>query len=73
MLRNDLISFGLYIVYFIVAGIIPLLVLKLVFKAPFELTRKILHTVITLSIFPLLHLFRAWHVAVIAAVAFALL
>lgn len=72
MLHNDLISFGLYIGYFLVTGITPLLVLKLL-NTPFELTRKILHLVITFSIFPLLILFRAWYVAVLAAIAFALI
>ncbi len=72
MLREDLISFGLYISYLIAAGIIPLLVLKWL-NTPFELTRKTLHMVTTFSIFPLLGLFRAWYVAVLAAVALALL
>ncbi len=73
MTQNDFIGFGLFIGYFIVAGILPLLLFRLYLKAPFEVVRKLLHIVITLSIFPLLKLFSAWYVAVLAAIAFLLL
>lgn len=72
MLLNDLIGFGLYIGYFIIAGLPPIL-LKVYLKTPFELTRKMFHLVITLSIFPLLHLFSEWYVAVLAVFIFVLM
>lgn len=72
MLHNDLIGFGLFIGYFIVAGL-PLILLKAYHKTPFEVTRKLYHFVIVLSIFPLLNLFSAWYVAVLAALAFLLM
>ncbi len=73
MLHNDLPGFGLYIGYFIVAGILPLVLLRVCFNAPFELVRKVLHIVVTMSIFPLLLFFSTWYAAVIAALAFALI
>ncbi len=73
MLRDDLISFGLYIGYFIVAGILPLILFRVILKAPFELVRKMCHMVITLSIFPLVALFETWTTAVLAAIGFALI
>lgn len=72
MLHNDLIGFSLYIVYFVVAGLPPIL-LRVYRKIPFEITRKMYHLVITLSIFPLLKLFSAWYIAVLAALILALL
>jgi phytol kinase len=71
MLHNDLIGFGLFIGYFIVMGLPPVL-LRAYFKTPFEITRKMYHFVITLSIFPLLELFSTWYVAVLAVLAFLL-
>ncbi len=73
MQDNDLMGFGLFLGYFIVAGIIPLFLLRVCFKAPFEITRKILHMVMTLSIFPLLKLFSSWYMAALAALMFGLL
>jgi hypothetical protein len=72
MLQNDLIGFGLYIGYFIVAGLPPIL-LKVFRKTPFEITRKMYHFVITLSIFPLMKLFSSWYTAVLAAFTFLLM
>ena len=69
MQNNDLIGFGLFIGYFIVAGL-PLILLKANHKTPFEVARKMYHFVIVLSIFPLLNLFSTWYVAVLAALAF---
>ncbi len=71
MLNNDLIGFGLYLAYFVFAGLPPIL-LKMYFKIPFEVTRKMFHLLITLSIFPLLHFFSTWYMAVIAVIGFAL-
>ncbi|MBN2393695.1 MAG: phosphatidate cytidylyltransferase [Anaerolineae bacterium] len=72
MPHNDLIGFGLFIGYFIVAGL-PLILLKANSKTPFEVARKMYHFVIVLSIFPLLNLFSTWYVAVLAALAFLLI
>jgi len=72
MLQNDLIGFGLFIVFFIVAGLPPIL-FKIYLNTPFEVTRKMYHLVITLSIFPLLKLFSTWYMAEFAVFAFVLL
>ena len=72
MLRSDLIGFGLFIAYFVVAGLPPIL-LRAYLKTPFEVTRKMYHLVITLSIFPLLKLFSTWYTAVLAVFAFLLI
>jgi phytol kinase len=72
MLHHDLVGFGLFLGYFAVAGLPPIL-LQVCGKTPFEVTRKMYHLVITLSIFPLLKLFSTWYVADLAAAAFVLL
>ena len=72
MPHNDLIGFGLLLGYFILAGLPPIL-LKACGKTPFEITRKMYHLVITLSIFPLLKLFSSWYMAVLAAFIFVLM
>jgi len=66
MLHNDLIGLGLYFAYFVAAALLALL-FKRYIKVPTELFRKMLHLVITLSILPLLKLFSAWYMAVLAA------
>lgn len=72
MPHNDLIAMGLFLAYFIFA-LLPVALLRLCFKVPFELMRKMLHLIATLSIFPLLYLFSTWHAAVLAACLFALI
>jgi phytol kinase len=72
MLYLDLINIGLYIGYIIAIGL-PLILLCVYFKVPFEMMRKVYHFVITLSIFPLLKLFSTWYMAVLAAFVFALI
>jgi dolichol kinase len=72
MIHSDLIGFGLFISYFIITGLPPIL-LKAHRKTTFEVTRKMYHLVITLSIFPLLKLFSTWYVAMLAAFTFVLL
>lgn len=66
MMQNDLIGFGLFIGYFVVAALTALSI-KTCFKVPLELFRKMLHIVITMSILPLLYLFSDWYMAIIAA------
>ncbi|MFN2236490.1 MAG: hypothetical protein ACK2U1_19855 [Anaerolineales bacterium] len=72
MLQNDLIGFGLFIAFFIVAGLPPIL-FKVYLNTSFEATRKMYHLLINLSIFPLLKLFSTWYMAVFAVFAFVLL
>ena len=72
MLHNDLVGFALFILYFIVAGLPPIL-FKVFLNTPFEITRKMYHLVITLSIFPLLQLFSTWYAAVLAAFSFVVI
>lgn len=69
MLNNNLLGFGIFLGYFVVAGLPPIL-LRMFFKMPFEITRKMYHMVIALSILPLTMLFRAWYMAVFAVLAF---
>jgi phytol kinase len=66
MLLNDLIGFGLFIAYFVIAALLALLTKKHL-QITSEVFRKMLHIVITLSILPLLKLFSAWYMAVLAA------
>ena len=72
MINNDLIGFGLFLTYFVVAGLPPIL-LRVCLNTPFELTRKMFHLVIALSILPLLNLFSTWYAAVLAAFMFVLI
>jgi dolichol kinase len=69
MINNFLIGFCLFIAYCVIAGLPPIL-LRLYFNTPFEVTRKMFHLVITLSIFPLLKFFGTWYMAVLAVLIF---
>lgn len=71
-LTHNLAGFGLFIGYFLFVGL-PLLMLKEAFKLPFEIVRKLLHLLATLSIFPLLKLFSAWYMSVLAALLFVVI
>jgi len=55
----------LYLGYFGAAALLALAV-KALLAPPFEAMRKALHLVMTLSVFPLVHLFDTWHMAVVA-------
>lgn len=55
----------LYLGYFGAAALLALAV-KALLAPPFEAMRKALHLVMTLSDFPLVHLFDTWHMAVVA-------
>lgn len=68
MLHNDLLGFGLFIGYIVAAGLTAVLI-KTFIKLPVEVFRKILHMMVTLSIFPLLQLFSTWYAAVVAALS----
>jgi phytol kinase len=72
VLYNNLIGFGLYIGFIIIAGL-SMLLLKAYVAVPFEILRKMLHMMITMSIFPLVTLFSTWYMAMLAALIFALL
>jgi hypothetical protein len=65
-LYNDWIGLGLFFGFLVLIGL-PVVLLKVCFNVPFELIRKMYHMVITLSIFPLVKLFSAWYMAVLAA------
>lgn len=72
MLPENLVGIGLYFGYIAVIGL-PLVLLKARFNLPFELTRKLYHLVITLSIFPLVTVFSTWYVAVLSIALFVLI
>ena len=72
MLYNDLIGFGLFIGYFIILGF-PVILIKIHRNPPFEVVRKMLHLIATLSIFPLLKFFSTWYAAVLAAIGLVLI
>lgn len=65
-------GFVFYLGYFVAAALLAL-ALKALLDPPFEALRKALHLVVTLSIFPLVHLFEAWHMAVVAAATLVLI
>ena len=68
---NVLLDMVLYVATIAAIGL-PAVLLKASFNLPAEVVRKMYHLVITLSIFPLVHLFSAWYLAVLAALLFAL-
>lgn len=72
MLHNDLIALGLFLSYFIITGL-PALLIKMYLNAPFEVVRKMLHLIITMSIFPLLELFSTWYMAILGSVLLVLI
>lgn len=72
MLHNDLVSIALYI-GFIIGIALPILLLKFRFNLPFEISRKMLHLMITMQIFPLVKLFSTWQMAVLAAFTLVIL
>lgn len=68
---NDLLGLGLYFGFIIALGL-PVILVKAYTRLPFEVTRKLYHLVITFSIFPLVKVFSAWYMAVLAVLLFAL-
>lgn len=72
MLYNDLAGIGLYFGFIAAIGL-PMVLLKARFNLPFEITRKLYHLAITLSIFPLVTVFSTWYAAVLAILLFALI
>lgn len=72
LIRNDLPGLGLYFGYLVATGL-PAILLKLYFKIPFEVIRKMYHMVIVLSIFPLVLFFKSWCSAVFAALLLMLI
>ncbi len=69
---NDWIGLGLYFGFILVIGL-PVILLKVFCNLPFEVTCKLYHLVITLSIFPLVRFFSTWYMAVLAAFLLALI
>lgn len=72
MLVDDLLGIGLYLGYFVVAGL-PILLLKTRINLHSELTRKMPHFVLIFSIFPVLHFFSTWYMSILASVVLVLL
>lgn len=60
----DWIGMGCYFGFLIALGL-PVILLKAYVKLPFEITRKLYHLLITLSIFPLVKCFTTWYMAVL--------
>lgn len=65
MLNNDWLAISLYLGFIIAIGL-PVILLKVRFNVPIEVLRKMYHMVIALTIFPLVILFDAWYMAVVA-------
>lgn len=72
MVDNIFISIGLYFGFIVAIGL-PLVLLKALFNLPFEVTRKLYHMVITLSIIPLVTVFSTWYAAILAIALFVLI
>jgi dolichol kinase len=72
MPHNDWIGLGLYFGFIAVIGL-PVILLKVFCNLPFEVTRKLYHLAITLSIYPLVRFFSTWYMAVLAVFLLALL
>lgn len=70
MLNEALIDMALYVGCIIAMGL-PAVALGAAFDVPSEVVRKLYHMVITFSIFPLVHFFDTWYLAVLALVLFA--
>ncbi len=67
MLTSDAVGAGLLLAYYIVACALLPTLLKLWPRVPSEVVRKLQHIAYSLSIFPLLHLFSQWYIAIGAA------
>ena len=67
MLTSDIVGAGLLLAYYVVACFLLPTLLKLWPRTPRELVRKLQHIAYSVSIFPLLHLFSEWYVAIGAA------
>lgn len=67
MTTRDILGAGLLLLYYVVAVFLLPTLLKLWKRVPRELVRKLQHVGYSLSIFPLLHLFSEWYVAIAAA------
>ncbi len=72
IIYKDLIGIILYFGFIIAIGL-PVILLKVYRKLPFEITRKLYHMVITLSILPLVKVFDTWYMAILAVLLLALI
>ena len=68
----DWIGMGCYFGFLIALGL-PVILLKACVQLPFEITRKLYHLLITLSIFPLVKCFENWYMAVLTVFLLAAL
>lgn len=72
MLASDAIGAALLLAYYILACFLLPTLLKLWPRTPTELVRKLQHIAYSMSIFPLLHLFSQWYIAIAAAFSLVL-
>jgi phytol kinase len=72
VLINDLVGLGQYIGLVILIGV-PVLLFKMAVRLPFELSRKLYHMLISMTIFPLVQFFSTWYMAVLAALLLGLI
>ncbi len=66
-----LIGFGIFVGYYVIVGIL-FLIIKMLFQPPRELFRKMLHIMCAMSIFILLHKFDIWYLAILNVAVFSL-
>ena len=70
---SDLLGAAILLAYYLVVCVLLPTLMKLRFKVPTELVRKLQHVAYSLSVFLLLELFSSWYVAVGAAFLLVLL
>ena len=70
MLLEFLSGFGLFILYYVIAASL-LLIIRVVVKPQKEIFRKLLHIACVMSVLVLLYAFDTWYIAMLVAIAFA--
>lgn len=71
MLIDFLIGFGIFIAYYVIV-VVLFLTIKLLFKPPRELFRKMLHIMCAMSIFIVIYKFDKWYLAILSLAIFSL-
>lgn len=71
MLKNFLIGFGIFIIYYITV-VALFLTIKFVFRPPRELFRKMLHIMCAMSIFIVIYKFDKWYLSILNLAIFSL-
>lgn len=67
MTASDIVGAGLLLTYYLIGCFLLPSLLRLWRAIPSELVRKLQHIAYSMSIFPLLHLFSEWYIAIAAA------